>query len=72
VPVTFAKIGPSIIVDATADEEYAMNARVTVTTSDTLNAMQKGGVGSFTVDEIRQCVDQSFKIGSRLRKQVEG
>ncbi|MFH0862365.1 MAG: RNA-binding protein, partial [Candidatus Altiarchaeota archaeon] len=33
IPFTFAKIGSKIIMDATIDEEYATNARLTVTTT---------------------------------------
>jgi exosome complex component RRP42 len=67
VPVTFGKIGSSIIVDPCIDEEYALDARLTVTTTDTLNALQKGGAGSFTVDEAKSCVDQAFKRAPDIR-----
>ncbi|MFH0861530.1 MAG: RNA-binding protein, partial [Candidatus Altiarchaeota archaeon] len=72
IPFTFAKIGSKIIMDATIDEEYATNARLTVTTTDTLNAMQKGGIGSFTVDEAKACVDKAFRKARGVRAIVEG
>jgi len=72
VPFTFGKVGPTIIMDATADEEYAIDARLTVTTSDTLNAMQKGGTGSFTGDEIKSCVEQAFKRAPPIKAIIEG
>ncbi|MFH1055953.1 MAG: exosome complex protein Rrp42 [Candidatus Altiarchaeota archaeon] len=72
IPITFHKIGHSIIVDPTIEEEYAMDARLTVTTTDTLNAMQKGGLGSFTMDEVKDCVDKAFKTAPKIRSIVEG
>jgi exosome complex component RRP42 len=72
VPFTFYKVGSSILMDAHIDEEYASDARLTVTTTETLNAMQKGGVGSFTVDEVKQCVETAFRRASEVRTIVEG
>ncbi len=71
VPLTFHKIRDKIILDPTTDEEYAMDARLTVTTTDTLNALQKGGTGSFTVDEAKSCVDTAFKRGKEIRSVME-
>jgi exosome complex component RRP42 len=71
VPFTFHKIGDNIILDPTSDEEYATDARLTVTTSDTLNAMQKGGTGAFTPDEVRECVAKAFKKAPEMRKIIE-
>jgi len=71
VPFTFGKVGSKIIMDAAGDEEYALDARLTVTTTDTLNAMQKGGMGSFTTEEVRQCVAKAFERAPKLRAQIE-
>jgi exosome complex component RRP42 len=71
IPFTFGKVGSAILMDAQADEEFAMDARLTVTTSDTLNAMQKGGVGSFTMDEVTSCVETAFRRAPQVRKMVE-
>ena len=71
IPFTFTKIGSKIIMDATVDEECAADARLTVTTTDTLNAMQKGGIGSFTQDEVKACVDKAFKKAASVRAKVE-
>jgi len=71
VPLTVAKIAGKLLVDPSLDEEYAMESRLTATTTDTLNAMQKGGVGSFTVDEVKEIVDMSFKKGKEFRKIIE-
>lgn len=70
VPCTVAKIGSSIITDPCLDEEYASDARLTIATTDKLNAMQKGGVGTFTRDEIMNAVDLAFKNGDKIRKLI--
>jgi len=71
IPVTFRKIDNKILLDLNSDEETAMDARLTVTTTDTINAMQKGGNGKFTVEEIKQCVDLAFVKAEEIRKIVE-
>jgi len=71
VPQTTVKIGDKLMVDAILDEEKAMQARLTVSTTDTINAMQKGGVGSFTVDEVLSIVDDSIARAGDIRKKIE-
>jgi exosome complex component RRP42 len=72
IPFTFAKVDGNIFFDASIDEEYAMDARLTVTTSDTLNAMQKGGSGGFTADEVKSCVEKSFARADDVRAKIKG
>jgi exosome complex component RRP42 len=71
VPCTVAKIGKNIIADPSLDEEYASDARLTIATTDKLNAMQKGGRGTFSIDEIMSIVDRSFKNGDKIRRMLE-
>ncbi|MBU0762706.1 MAG: exosome complex protein Rrp42 [Candidatus Altiarchaeota archaeon] len=71
VPFTFSKIGSKIILDTDMDEEYAQDARLTVTTTDTLNAMQKGGVGAFKPDEVKALVKKAFEMSGTIRSQLE-
>jgi exosome complex component RRP42 len=71
IPCTCVKIGNSMLIDPALDEEYAMDARLTVTTTDTINAMQKGGKGTLKGDEILSAIDLSFKKGNEIRKIVE-
>ncbi|MFH1403009.1 MAG: exosome complex protein Rrp42 [Candidatus Altiarchaeota archaeon] len=71
IPNTFAKIRDTIVLDPLSDEEYAMDARLTVTTTDTVNAMQKGGEGKFTIDEIEGIVDKAFENSGKIRDLVE-
>ena len=68
IPCTIAKIGESLIVDPTLDEEYAMTARLTTTTTAMINAMQKGGNGSLTTDEVDRAIDLAFEKAKEIRK----
>jgi exosome complex component RRP42 len=72
VACTMSKITNKILIDPNQDEEYAMDVRLTVTTTDTINAMQKGGSGTLTMDEVEGCVDLAFKKAGELRKYIEG
>jgi len=71
IPITFTKVDNKILLDLNSDEETAMDARLTVTTTDTINAMQKGGKGKWTIKEINQCVDIAFIKAEEIRKIVE-
>ncbi len=72
IPCTVAKISDQLLLDPTQDEEYAMGARLTVATTDTINAMQKGGVGTLTEKDIDDAIELAFSRGSDIRKIVEG
>ncbi|MBI4015914.1 MAG: exosome complex protein Rrp42 [Candidatus Aenigmarchaeota archaeon] len=70
VEITVIKIGNKLLVDPTAEEESALDARLTVATLENgeLCAMQKGGDGYFTVPEIQQAVELAIDKGKELRK----
>ncbi len=69
VECTFAKVGDVLMLDPTLAEEQGMDARLTVaTTEKSICAMQKGGSGSFSLDEVEGLIDQAFKKGKALRK----
>jgi len=70
ISVTAAKIGNTLILDPNFDEEQISSARLTITTDDNGNyrAMQKGGKGSLTLDELTQCLDMSVEKGKEIRK----
>lgn len=72
IPCTVAKISDQLLLDPTQDEEYAMDARLTIATTDTINAMQKGGVGTLTDNEVDEAVELAFSKGNEIRKIVEG
>ncbi|MCL1904761.1 MAG: exosome complex protein Rrp42 [Methanomassiliicoccaceae archaeon] len=70
ISVTAAKIGNTLILDPNFDEEQISSARLTITTDDGGNyrAMQKGGDGSLTLDELTQCLDMAVEKGKKIRK----
>jgi exosome complex component RRP42 len=70
ISVTEVKVGNTLIVDPNFDEEHIASARLTVTTDDNGNfrAMQKGGKGSITLDELNQCLDIAVEKGKEIRK----
>jgi exosome complex component RRP42 len=71
VSCTFAKVKDKMLLDPTLDEEYAMDSRLTVTTSDTVNAMQKGGSGALTLEEVERAVDLAFEKSKAIRNLIE-
>lgn len=69
---TFAKIGSSIVIDPILDEEYAMDARLTVTTADkAIHAMQKGETGAMSSKEIDDMVDRSMSYYNKVKKLIK-
>ncbi len=72
ISVTAVKIGEHILVDPTYDEEIVAEARLTVATNEKgdICAMQKGGDGSLTPDEVLRVVELSRKVGADIRSKV--
>jgi len=70
VSVTMAKIGDSIVVDPTDEEEAVMDARLTLTTGSNGNicAGQKGEPGTFNFDQMLNGADTSRMKGEEIRK----
>jgi len=70
ISVTAAKIGNDLILDPNFDEEHIASARLTITTDDDGNfrAMQKGGRGSITPDELTECLNNAVRKGKEIRK----
>lgn len=71
-PVTVYKIGGTLVVDPTPEEELAFDARLTVTTTEDgkLCALQKGGDEPLTADEINKMVETGIEKGNELRKSL--
>ncbi len=70
--VTVLKIGDTLIVDPDSAEENVFDTRLTITSMEdgTLCAMQKGGNGPLTVDEITKMIDLAVKKAGELRKKL--
>ena len=67
--VTVYRVGKNLIVDPTVEEEDASDARLTVSSdaSGVLSAMQKGGEGTFTSDEVMRAVELALEKANFLR-----
>jgi exosome complex component RRP42 len=72
VPITSAKIDGSIVLDPSLEEEQVMSCRLTVTTdkNDNVCAMQKGGLGVFTPEEIKQVISTAISKSKDLRQKI--
>jgi exosome complex component RRP42 len=70
VEVTIGKIGSTLLIDTTSEEETALDARITIATNTKGNlcAIQKGGNGFFTTAELETAVDMAVEKGKELRK----
>ncbi len=71
---TFVRLGDAIVVDPTFDEERAAQGRITVATDETrrIVAMQKGLVGAFSPDDVKEVVRRALVHGERLRAVAKG
>jgi exosome complex component RRP42 len=72
VPITTAKLEGTAVLDPSLEEEQVMSCRLTVTTdmNDQICAMQKGGLGYFTPDEIKKIVATSIAKARELRNTI--
>jgi len=70
VAVTVAKIDGKLLVDPSLEEEQVMDARLTLTLKEdgSLCAMQKGGIGYFTQEEVAQAYVLAKENARELRK----
>lgn len=70
ISTTFAKIGGAIAVDPNLEEEQVLDARLTIATTKKgeIAAMQKGGSGAFTQEEILNTIDRGLEKAKELRK----
>lgn len=69
---TTVKIGNYLVMDPTVEEEDVSSARLTVATDENgdIRAMQKGGSGSFTHDEVRKVIGMSVQAGNSIRGRI--
>lgn len=74
IAVTFAKIEDKLLVDPWLEEEQVIDARLTITIDkdDKICAIQKGGHGYFTMDEVLKAAKIAIEKSKELRKVVIG
>jgi len=73
VAVTISKLGLHYIVDATEQEQDALDARLTVTTLDdgTICSMQKGGDGPLSIDDVDKMISLATIKAEEIRKLIK-
>ena len=69
VEVTVHKIGPKLFLDPTVEEEEASDAHVTIASTEdgSLCAMQKGGNGAFTTEELVRAAEIAVEKGREVK-----
>jgi exosome complex component RRP42 len=74
VECTFVRLGDTLVVDPTFDEERAAQGRITVATDEAgrVVAMQKGLIGAFSPDDVKDVVKRAFRHGDRHRLLAKG
>ncbi len=72
VAVTVVKINDRLVVDPCVDEEGVMDARITIATIEdgSICAMQKGGIGCFSREELEQAHELARVKGAELRAKL--
>jgi len=72
ITVTFAKITDKLIVDPWLEEEQVMDARISMAVDDDGNicAIQKGGSGYFTADQVFEAAKIAKEKAKELRKKL--
>ncbi|MFH1398897.1 MAG: exosome complex protein Rrp42 [Candidatus Woesearchaeota archaeon] len=70
IAVTVIKIGDSFLIDPTSEEEKAIDARLTVTTTEDgkICSLQKGGSAPLSLDQIDRMIGIAIKNVAQLRK----
>ncbi len=73
IPVTVYKIGNNFLVDPNIEEESAADVRLTVTTTEDgrLCALQKGGDGELSIEDIDRMIGIGIEKGKELRALVK-
>lgn len=74
ISVTAVKIGDSVLLDPTMEEEACMDARLTITSESDGNivAAQKGYTGPFTMNQILRSVEIARIKGEEIRSTIKG
>lgn len=73
VSCTFVKVGDTTLLDPNLDEEYAMDTRLTITTTgDLIHAMQKGGGSGFLRSaEVEDMIERAILKYKDINKLLE-
>jgi exosome complex component RRP42 len=74
IAVTLAKINGKLVVDPALIEEQVMDAKITITVdqNEKICAMQKSGLGAFTIDMVKEAVGLALEKAKEIRVAVAG
>ncbi len=72
ISVTFAKLGENLVLDPCYKEEAIMSSRLTVGVNEKgqISALQKGGDGELTIDEIKKATSAAIEKSKVLRSKI--
>jgi exosome complex component RRP42 len=73
ISITAVKIGDTVILDPTSEEEACMDARITITTNSDghFTALQKGSTGAFTIEQIKKAAETARIKGEDIRTKLK-
>jgi len=72
ISITAARVGDTVILDPTAEEEACMDARITITTNSNsdFTAFQKGSTGAFTLEQLKKTAEAARIKGIEVRSKI--
>lgn len=69
--LTYGKIDDIIFLDPDLPEELIAEGKISISvTEDKITSIQKSGVATFSIDEIKMLCKKSMEIGRKLRKEL--
>ncbi len=73
ISITAARVGDTVILDPTAEEEACMDARITITTNSNsdFTAVQKGSTGAFTLEQLKKTAEAARIKGIEVRTKIK-
>jgi exosome complex component RRP42 len=73
ISITAARVGDTVILDPTAEEEACMDARITITTNSNsdFTAVQKGSTGAFTLEQLKKAAEAARIKGIEVRSKIK-
>lgn len=73
ISITAARVGDTVLLDPTAEEEACMDARITITTNSNsdFTAVQKGSTGAFTLEQLKKAAEAARIKGIEVRSKIK-
>jgi exosome complex component RRP42 len=73
ITTTFAKIGDKLVIDPQLEEEQVMEARISmaIDDDDEICAIQKGGSGYFTPEQVFEAANLAIEKAKEMRKKLD-